>query len=245
MGLIQGFTEFLPVSSSGHLVLFSRITGAESSLAFDLILHLGTLIAVVIVFKKELIELVKKPLCPLAKKLALATVFSVVVVFVLKDLADECFDGKSLPLFFMLTALLLTLSGAFSQKNGGEISYLDASIIGIAQGLAVFPGLSRSGTTASTASLLGVKKSDGVSFCFLLSIPIILGSSVVEIAGGELNAVSLGCVIAGFISALVSGLIALVTAKKFLSNGKNAPFVVYLIALSLVITVNDLFLKAF
>ena len=246
LGLIQGITEFLPVSSSGHLVLYSMITGAQSSLYFDLILHLGSLAAVVIVYFKDIAELIKHPLSKRARMLMLSTAISAIVVFLLKDIVDSTFDGAFLPLFFLITAVILALGAYFPKKPKiKEIGALDAVIIGAAQGFAAFPGLSRSGLTASTGSLLGVEKSQNASFCFILSIPIIIGSAIVETIGGTFDPVPFGCLAVGFAAAFFSGLLALKLIKKVFLNNRFDIFAAYLVVLSLFLTANNLWLHLF
>lgn len=246
LGLIQGLTEFLPVSSSGHLVLFSRVTGAESSLFFDLVLHLATLAAVIIVYFKDIKALIKNPLSRKTRMLALSTAVSAVVVFAIKGLVDKTFDGAYLPLFFLTTAVILTAGRLFAPKiRKPEIGALDAIIIGAAQGLAAFPGLSRSGLTASAGNLLGVKEEENASYCFILSVPIILGSALVEIIGGSFLPVSFGCLAIGFAAAFVSGLVSLKLIKKVFLKNRLDVFAAYLALLSLFLIINDAFLHLF
>ena len=209
MGILQGLTEFLPVSSSGHLVLFTRITGIESNLFFDLFLHLATLFAVVIQFRRQVLSVIKKPFSPFSLKLILATSISVILAFIFKDVP----------------------------------SYFDSIVIGIAQGLAVFPGLSRSGTTVSTGKLLGVDEEQNTSFCFLLSIPIIIGGTALELIEGTATVISPLYLFAGFICAFVSGLIALRFIKNAFKNSRF--FAIYLVVLSLFLMINDCFLHIF
>ena len=181
MGLVQGLTEFLPISSSGHLVLYARLTGTESNVGFDVAVHLATLIAVVLCFRKQVAETVKRPFSPRSRLLWLATLCSAISVLATKDLALKVFDNAALlPIFFMLTAVLLTIAAIFPHRTEHPIGALDAAVIGFAQGFATFPALSRSGTTISVGTMLGVQKEENVSFCFLLSIPIIIASAVVR-----------------------------------------------------------------
>ena len=238
LGLVQGFCEFLPVSSSGHLALFCRISGQTSSLSFSLALHLATAIAVIIFYRKKLWEIVKKPFCPTAVNLVLATIVSAVVVFALKPYAESFFDGYSLAPFFMLTATLLLLSRFFPLQGSGNITPLKALCIGLGQGLAVFPGLSRSATTVSTAKFLGVANDESVDFCFLLSLPVIIGSALVELVGAPTLAIEFPALAVGFVSALLSGLLCLKFIKSAYQD-KGGYFITYLVVLSLVITLND------
>lgn len=246
MGLLQGLTEFLPVSSSGHLVLFSRITGKESSLFFDLILHLGTLLAVIVIFAGDIADIVRHPFSKKSRLLVLSTVCSAAVVFLIKDVVEETFDGTLLPFFFLITAVILFCCTYFSPRQKCEnMGVIDAVIIGAAQGLAAFPGLSRSGLTASAGSFLGIRQKENASYCFLLSIPIILGSAVFEIIGGEFIFVPWDCLAIGFSTAFLSGLVSLKLLKKVFLKNRFDVFAVYLTVLSVFLLINDFWLHIF
>lgn len=242
MGLIQGLTEFLPVSSSGHLVLYARITGVESNVGFDVAVHIATLIAVILCFRKQVAETIKQPFSPRSRLLWLATLCSVASVLATKDLALKVFETPTLlPVFFMLTAVLLTAAAVFPHKTAHSLGALDAAIIGFAQGFATFPALSRSGTTVSVGSLLGVKKEENVAFCFLLSIPIVIASAAFEAVSPSSETVPFGILAVGFLSALASGVVALRFVKKLFDKNSWLPFAAYLVVLSALVTLNDCF----
>lgn len=247
LGLVQGLTEFLPVSSSGHLVLFSRITGVESSLYFDIILHLGTLAAVIIAFRREVFGLVRKPLSKPSLAVVIATAVSAVVAILTYKPAKLAFSsGKTLPVFFMLTAVLLTAGAYYRPKTvKPRHDFFTAAVVGFCQGLAVFPGLSRSGTTVTAGTLLGVEKRENTAFCFILSIPIILGSALAEIIGGEPSPVPIGQLLVGFFTAFASGLLSLRLAKTIFDKNNGVFFAAYLVVISAVIVINDLWIHAF
>ncbi|MCH5163869.1 MAG: undecaprenyl-diphosphate phosphatase [Clostridiales bacterium] len=241
IGLIQGLTEFLPVSSSGHIILAERILGVQSELSFALILHLATLLAVVIVMRKEIWECARTP-----KKwgpLAVATIFSAIVVFAFNDLFKLAFDGRYLSTCFLITAVMLLFSGLVKPKKQ-EITCFDAVIIGCVQGFAAMPGISRSGSTVSTSILLGNERSTSVSFSFLLSIPIIVGSALIDLISEGLGSIQFLPLLFGFISAFISGLGAIKLMLKLTSNACDW-FAIYLTALSVFLIVNDLFLHLF
>lgn len=242
MGLIQGLTEFLPISSSGHLVLYARLTGTESNVGFDVAVHLATLIAVVICFRKQVAETAKRPFSPRSRLLWLATLCSAISVLATKDLALKVFDNAALlPIFFMLTAVLLTIAAIFPHRTEHPLGALDAAVIGFAQGFATFPALSRSGTTISVGTILGVKKEENVSFCFLLSIPIIIASAAFELISPSSEVVPFGIIATGFAAALVSGILALRFVKKLFSKSSWLPFAAYLAVLSVLLTLNNCF----
>lgn len=241
IGIIQGLTEFLPVSSSGHILLTQRILGVQSELSFTLILHLATLLAVVIVMRRQIWEVARKP-----KKwgpLIVATVASAIVVFACNDLFKSAFDGKYLSTCFLITAVMLLVSG-FVKPKKQEITYLDAAIIGCVQGLAAMPGISRSGSTVSASVLLGNERSTSVSFSFLLSIPIIVGSALIDLISEGLGSIQFLPLLFGFIAAFISGLGAIKLMLKLTANACDW-FAIYLTALSSFLIVNDLFLHLF
>lgn len=240
IGLVQGLTEFLPISSSGHILLVERIMGVQSELGFTLILHLSTLLAVVIVMRKRIWETVRTPkkLLPLI----LATIFSALVVFALGGALESALSGKFLAVSFLITAIMLLLSGFIKPKKH-EISCFDAVIIGCVQGLAVIPGISRSGSTVSAAVLLGNEREESVSFGFMLSIPIIVASAAIDLLTEGISSVPFLPLLCGFVSAFVSGMVAIKLMFK-ISRSYDA-FAVYLTALSAFLLINDLFLHLF
>lgn len=180
LGLVQGLCEFLPISSSGHLVLLSKIFGVNDSLFVSIILHLATLLSLVIVMRKEVFYLIRHPFSKEMISIAIATIFTCIVAIVLMPLITASFEGIVLPATFLLSAVLLLASQRLN-KNEGKINFKRACIIGLAQGLAIFPGLSRSGTTITTGLLSGASKDESTRFSFLISLPIIVGSLIVEI----------------------------------------------------------------
>ncbi len=155
LGLVQGLCEFLPVSSSGHLVLLQNIFGiTEGALFFDTMLHLGTLFAVVFVYRKTLAEMFHHPFRKYPMFIVLATVPTIVMTLLFRGFIEESYSGSLLGWGFLVTALLLTVTNSISAKIPGkrridEMRPTHALLIGVAQGLAVFPGVSRSGSTIS------------------------------------------------------------------------------------------------
>lgn len=184
-GILQGLTEFLPVSSSGHLVLFNKIFGTNCDFVFfSVLLHLATLLAVLIVLWKDIKFLFKNPFSKPAKMLYAATIPTILIVLCFKGFFEGSFNGELLPLCFMITALLLIITQVFGKSiRTKKISYKTAITIGIVQGLAVLPGISRSGSTICTGVLCGLDAKNASRFSFLLSIPIILASIFHELLG--------------------------------------------------------------
>ena len=219
LGIVQGLTEFLPVSSSGHLLIAREILGAQApeDLVFETAVHVATALATIIVFRKRIMEL----LCGLFKfkyntqtdyiaKICVSMIPVAVVGFFFKDQVEALFS--SLPVVgaaLLLTARLLFLSDKV-RKTGEKISFWQAVVIGLGQAVAVIPGLSRSGTTISTGLLCGVKRESVAEFSFLMVLVPILGEAFLDVAGGDLAASAVGVlpVAIGFAAAFISGLFA-------------------------------------
>lgn len=237
-GLIQGLTEFLPVSSSGHLLLAGRILGYTPSIALELTAHLGTLLAVVILYRRELWDMIRHPLGRPMRYMLLTTVCTVLVVLAGKDFFFSLNDGRLLPFTFLLTAFLLIATPLLPKVK--RFSYIGAAVVGIAQGLAAMPGLSRSGTTVSAAQLMGHE--DAGSYSFIAAIPVILGSSIVSFAGGGIASTEVLPALVCAVVAFISGFFALMLFAKLLKGGKTLGFAVYLILLSVFLFLNDFWL---
>lgn len=235
LGLVQGLTEFLPVSSSGHLILASQLLGTTPSLATELVFHLATLAAVLVFYRKKILSLLKKPLQKTTFLLIISTLATAPVAFLLRDAADGMQDGRLLPLFFTLTAVLLVLSDKLRAKNCNP--WARAAIVGLSQGVAVIPGLSRSGTTISAAMFSGSDRQEASEYSFLLSVPIIIAGAVSEIISHPPGNVEFIPLAVGLVTAFLSGLAAL----KFLSfvNKRLSPaiFSAYLVILSAVLLI--------
>ncbi|MCM1289554.1 MAG: undecaprenyl-diphosphate phosphatase [Corallococcus sp.] len=234
LGLIQGFTEFLPVSSSGHLMLAQKLFGIDAGLFFDVMLHVGTLLAVVIALRKSLWQTIRHPVRD--KKflyLVIASIPTFALALLVKLFVPESAMAIVLPIGFALTAVLIVLSEKLTKPRLrlDETNFVPALVTGITQGLAVFPGLSRSGTTISTMKFFGVNASDAAEFSFLLSIPVILASAVVELweALHAAIAVQWYVVLIGVAAAFVSGLVSVWTVMRAVKNKSWIWFAVYLI----------------
>ena len=239
-GIVQGATEFLPVSSSGHLVLLNKIFGiSEDFLGFSILLHIATLFAVFIVLWKPIWNLLKHPFSKKALMLYLSTLLTLVVVFAFKEFFESSFGGELLPVCFMLTALLLVLTEYFAKKRSSPFGFKNSVWVGLAQGIAVLPGLSRSGTTICAAVLSGANKEESAEFSFILSIPVILGSMLFEIleacrSGTPLFDVGVAPAIISFFSAFIVGLLSVKFMLKVVKKAKFLPFAIYLVLLSFV-----------
>jgi undecaprenyl-diphosphatase len=188
LGAVQGITEFLPVSSSGHLVLFQKILGiSEPALFFDTMVHVGTLAAVFAVLRQDIWNILRRPVQPLTGYLILATVPAVIAALACKDIIESAFaSGSFLGFAFLITAALLAGSELLSRRGTGGlkgkagIRWPDALVIGILQGAAIIPGVSRSGATLAGALSRRLDRDFAARFSFLLSIPAILGALVLQ-----------------------------------------------------------------
>lgn len=237
-GLVQGLTEFLPVSSSGHLILLGRILGYAPSIALELTAHLGTLLAVVIVYRKTLWSLIRHPLQKSTLYLLVSTVATAAVVYIGKDFFFSLNDGRFLSLGFLLTAALLLVSPHLPRAK--NFSLLGAAAVGLAQGLAAIPGLSRSGTVVSASKAAG--HDDPSAYAFIVSIPVIVGSSIVSLTGGGIASCEILPALVTAVVAFLSGFLALKLFIALFQKGKTFGFAVYLILLSAFLIVNDLWL---
>lgn len=237
MGLVQGLTEFLPVSSSGHLVLLANIFNVEESLFISILLHVATLLSICVVFYKDIFALLRHPFSKNTLMLVVATIPTCLIALVLMPFIKSSFGGSFLPVAFLITATILVITELFA-KNTKEFSYKTAIFMGIAQGFAVFPGISRSGATISAGLLSKGDKKECAKFSFLMSIPIILLSLIMEIyegiSGGINISYPISAIIISFIVAFLSGIFAIKFMMKLTEKGKLWWFSCYLLLLSLV-----------
>lgn len=234
LGLLQGFTEFLPVSSSGHLMLAQKLFNVNAGLFFDVMLHVGTLFAVIVALRKSLWQTIRHPIAD--KKFVFIVVASIptfVIALLVKLFVSEKIMGYLLPVGFALTAVLIVLSNRLSKPRFRleQASWASVIVTGVTQGIAVFPGLSRSGSTVSVMKLFGTNSVDAAEFSFLLSIPVILASAVVE-GWGALHATITTpwyCIVIGIVAAFASGFVSIYTVMRALKTKSWIWFAVYLI----------------
>ena len=267
LGLAQGLSEFLPISSSGHLLILEKVGIGQENLFFNVMLHVGTLFAVLIALHKTWIPLLPLPFSKKKKSqsdniasqtvfgglsagkidgfVALACLPTVAFAFVFKLLAPSLLDGKLLGCGFVLTAVLLYLGENFKPTKSTLITPKTSILTGVLQGIAVLPGVSRSGATISALTLQGVDKKATTTFSFLLSIPIIIGSALYEsldlIRGAATLSVSVPAVVAGVIAAFLSGLVAIKFFLKLIEKHSMAGFIVYTLLLGIAVSVYPFF----
>lgn len=243
LGIVQGLTEFLPVSSSGHLLLLDKLFGVETGnfIFVSIMLHVATLFSVVILYRKEILALIRHPLQKKVRFLVVSTFFTGVVFLAFQSFFLNAFGGGLLPICFMTTAifLMLTYFKTQNKKTYVSMTYLKAAGIGLMQGVAVLPGISRSGSTIFAGTMLGLSADEATSFSFILSIPIILLSLVYEIYDCVKNSVviftgSVLGLILSIILAFVCGIFAIKLMKRFAKTKKYYIFSIYLAIISVI-----------
>ena len=252
LGVVQGITEFLPVSSSGHLVLLQRVFGiTEPAMAFNTAVHGGTLVAVMVVLWRDIWNLLRRIIQPLTFYLILGTIPTVIAALLFRDLIENAFaTGAPLGIAFLVTTALLVVSDRLYRRNGkpgglpakldgppqprlqSEMNWRDALLIGLFQAVAIIPGISRSGATISAALSRKLDRDFAARFSFLLSIPAILGALVLHIneftaLGGEEVSIGLLPILVGSISAGVVGFFSVRFTIKVVRERSLLGFALY------------------
>lgn len=240
LGVVQGLTEFLPVSSSGHLQLANEILGTdlnpESNLTFSLTLHAATVLSTIVILWAEIWKLLKgifSRTFTAEQAYVLKIVISMIPVGIVglffKDYIEAAFSSIAVVgVMLLITAALLTFAYYAKPRQKQELSYRDAFIIGLAQAVAVLPGLSRSGSTIATGLLLGNKKESVAQFSFLMVLPPILGNALLDCLKGDFGGgVETLPLIAGFVTAFITGCIACKWMIDIVKRGKLIWFAVY------------------
>ena len=241
LGIIQGLTEFLPVSSSGHLELGKAILGDEAvpqeSLMFTVVLHFATALSTIVIFRKDIISLIKGALkfqwnedLQFFCKIAVSMLPAVVVGLFFEDELEALFNGNILlvGLMLLVTAVLLYFADTAKDTNR-KVSFSNAFVIGLSQAVAMLPGISRSGATISTSVLLGNDKTKAARFSFLMVIPLIFGKIAKDILSGELNynTSNFTALSIGFVAAFVAGLLACTWMIALVKKSKLTYFSIY------------------
>lgn len=226
IGIVQGLSEFLPVSSSGHIelakeILDQKVDDGGDNMLLTVVLHAATALSTIVVFRKEIIEIIKglfqfkwNDQFKFSLNIVISMIPAAFVGIVFEDEIDAFFSGNVLLVGFMLivTGLLLFLADRAKQSNKG-VGVKEAIIIGISQAIAILPGISRSGATIGTSVLLGVDRSKAARFSFLMVVPLILGKMAKDMLSGEFTSGSLSsgdvtALSAGFVAAFLTGLVA-------------------------------------
>jgi undecaprenyl-diphosphatase len=225
LSFIQGITEFLPISSSGHLILFEKILGYNpKGIGLEVFLHLSTSFSIIFYFSKKIFNFYKK----YYKEVIVGIIPAGIIGVLFKNFFEKFFENPSyLPLFFLLNSIILF----FSREKGNKIIKIkEAILIGISQIFAIFPGISRSGITIGTALISGCDKKSSFEFSFLMALPLIFGSFLIDIKGINLNIYN----IFGFIFCFFVGLFSLYFLNKILKIKKFHYFSLYTFFLSII-----------
>jgi len=258
LGIIQGLTEFLPVSSSGHLAIFGKIMGLEGeNLTFAIVVHAATVLSILTVFGFEIWKLLQglfkfqwNAETQYISKLLISLIPVGIVGVFLKHYVEDIFDSNDVLIWvgvmLLLTAALLMFSYYAKPRNKKEISFMDVITIGIAQAIAaIFPGLSRSGTTISTGIILGNNKEKVTQFSFLMVIIPVLGEALLDLMKGNFSpkqsGISTIALIIGFLTAYVAGTFACKWMLAIVKKGKLIYFAYYCIAVALIVLILSIF----
>jgi len=255
LGIIQGLTEFLPVSSSGHLEIMKVILGnnqvASKSELMTVVLHFATALSTIVIFRYEITNIFKGIFLNKKKddflfsvKIILSMIPAVLIGLIFEDEMESLFNNKIsfVGLMLILTGAILFLADKAKTTNK-KVNFMDAIIIGLSQAIAIIPGISRSGATISTAVLLGIDKEKAAKFSFLMVVPLIFGKIFKELidGGGEIFAKDEFLALsAGFIAAFITGIFACKWMIKIVKNSKLKYFSIYcfIIGLSAIIISN-------
>lgn len=232
LGVLQGLTEFLPVSSSGHLAIAqSLLPGfSQPGVLFDVLLHAGTLLSVVVYFRKEILHIRLN----YVMLIIVGTIPAVIFGFLFKDFFESLFSNIKLVGFALLITAAMNYFTDKSQTKKHEISYSDSLIVGMFQAFAIIPGISRSGSTIFSGVKRGIGKKDAAEFSFLLSVPAVFGANVLEILGNSGDkSVPVITYLLGFLAALVSGYFAIRLVFQFLAKKNFRIFAYYAFLLGL------------
>lgn len=241
LGIIQGLTEFLPISSSGHLVIGQEVLGISvAGIVFEVVVHLGTLGSVLIVFWPDILQLIKLLKSTTTQKyilaLAIGTVPALIIGLLFKDIISEAFDNiRFVAITLMITGIIL-LTTKFITIKLKDISISRGLLIGIAQAMAIVPGISRSGMTISLGMYLGIAPEKAAKFSFLLAIPAIAGAGLLtgfDLIDASESMLPWSVLIIGFISSLLVGWVSLKWLLGLIKSGKFYWFGVYCIFVGL------------
>lgn len=252
LGLVQGLTEFLPVSSSGHLVIFAEILNfTEEGIAFEVFLHFGTLLSVFVAFRKDLNKMILAPFQMISSKqldeetmeywrwdlyIIIATLPAVIIGLGFKDVIEQFFSNVLLVYFMLMITAILMFSTRFLKEKAVKFNFLNTILIGIAQACAIMPGVSRSGSTIFMGMACGLNREKVARFSFLLSIPAILGAVILktkDMMAQPPSADAMINLISGTVVAFISGYLAILWLLDIVKKGKLQWFGYYCFAVSI------------
>ncbi|NCA97875.1 MAG: undecaprenyl-diphosphate phosphatase [Clostridia bacterium] len=249
LGLVQGLTEFLPVSSSGHLTLLGRVfdMDAESLFTFTSMVHVGTLISVILIMYKDLLAILKDILGKRTVRLIIATLPAVVAAVLFGDFIESLFGGNSLGYEFLATGVILLVMVLLKPKAETEkgVGYKEALYAGLGQAVAIAPAISRSGSTIAAMLLAGVNRKKAIRFSFLMSVPAILGSflldlvDIVQADSPVLGDIGIVNMLLGIIAAAISGYLAMNFMIKKLNDKGFLISAAYVIILGTLVLIDQ------
>lgn len=255
LGAVQGLTEFIPISSSGHLVLVPEALGWDSpGLAFDVLLHVASLLALLVYFSGDLIDLARGTLAGdagsrrLVGLLAIGTVPAVAAGLLLGDYFEGTFeDAEAAAIQLVITAAILVGAEqalSFHERRraetGGRLRTVedlragDAALVGVAQAVSILPGISRSGSTIAAGLAVATRREDAARFAFLLAIPALFGAALVEVPDLGGSSLGMGAGVAGFVASLVTSYAAIAILIKYLKTRSLYPFAAYCVVAGIV-----------
>ncbi|MBX4212034.1 undecaprenyl-diphosphate phosphatase [Candidatus Pacearchaeota archaeon] len=244
LAVVQGIAEWFPISSKGHLVLVSYLIGFNNTLQFDVAVHFGTLMAVFVYFGKDIVDILedllkgkwKSPKARMGFLLIVASIPAAFIGYILRHFVEEILNNLVVvALGFAITGIILLIGSLDFKVRKQTPSFKDSFLIGLAQSMAVFPGISRSGTTISSGLLLGLNEKQAVKFSFLMAIPVIFGAGIIEIGNNTLPSNLLWATLVSFIIGLATIHILL---KFVLTSKKNLRwFAAYAFLISLAVIV--------
>ncbi len=239
LGLVQGIFEFLPVSSSGHILIVYKLFGLNIDLlGLNILLHIATALSVIVVYRKRIWYMITHPLSKETINLVLATVVSCIIILLIHPFLKDSIGGKFLSISFIITAIFLLITTIINKKYQ-SISPLDNKtiiVMSIFQAIAVLPGLSRSGLTLCSGLICGKDKSEVADFSFLMGLPLIVAGALYDFIfeKPDFSSVNILALILGFIMAFLSGILAIKITKKLAEKTKLWYFSIYLVVLAII-----------
>ncbi|MBU0998385.1 undecaprenyl-diphosphate phosphatase [Patescibacteria group bacterium] len=232
LGVLQGFTEFLPISSSGHLVLVQSLIPSfrQPGVLFDVCLHFGTLFAVLFFFRKKLFKLSFKYIL----YIVVATIPAVIVGYILKDSISSLFSSVGIVGVALVITGLLNFLTSKQKEEEKSLDYKKSLFIGLMQAFAIVPGISRSGSTIFAGTKSGLSSKDAAEFSFLMSVPAIIGANILEVYSNWGESINYITYFIGFLAAFISGVLAIKIVLKFLEDKKFKVFAFYCLVLGII-----------
>ena len=225
LGIIQGITEWFPISSSGHLALIQNIFNLQVPIVYDILLHLGTALVILIKFRKDILNIILLKEKKLLTFIIIGSIATAIIGFTCRDLFKSFFYNLTIiGIAFLITGILLTLTK--NKTTNKNLNYKSSFLIGLAQGFALIPGISRSGSTISVGILKNINKNQLIKYSFILSLPAVLGAVIFEINNINITN-NLTPILVGALISLIVGYISLTLVIKIIKKGNFNKFSYY------------------